>query len=341
MSWDRRRAVDEYPGLNDAEFRLLCKLADHENDRTGECCPKEETLALEVSKCVRQVRRLLNRLQDRGLIRIIRGNPNRYEIVIAKTISNRTSGAISTGHSGSNRTSGVDETGHSGSPNRTSVAAKPDIGGSETGHLGSSNKEESREPNEPIIEPFVLKEPSSARAPRVKSPPSHDQATGGKLTTEISHAQFIEELKRHREDIWRMQQKPGAAPFDFTPSDGNSVKLWLSKYPKVTIDRLKRCLQHRARSDVNAAEPFYKFIPKVLEFEAGPLDKYGKPQGGKDGYSPSKSEAKNDRDKDTVRRAAAAAVAEISRRENGLGPQHVSSSGAEPGDGEELLGRVV
>ena len=60
---------------------LLAQLQDHQNKRTGQCNPKQTTLARELGIGERTVRRGLSELRQRGLITAERGQTGcRYEI---------------------------------------------------------------------------------------------------------------------------------------------------------------------------------------------------------------------------------------------------------------------
>jgi DNA-binding transcriptional MocR family regulator len=54
-----------------------CALADHANNRTGECYPKMETLAKTLKRSVRTIQRHLHLLRERGVIEFVERRRNR------------------------------------------------------------------------------------------------------------------------------------------------------------------------------------------------------------------------------------------------------------------------
>jgi hypothetical protein len=190
-----------------------------------------------------------------------------------------------------------------------------------------------RNKDNPAI-PSTLQEdkPSAAPAPQTKSSPSHDENG-----TALTHPQVVESLKAYSDDIWQVRNLPGPAPFHFGKKDGAAVKIWLRDYPDVTLETLRKCLHNRARSDLNASEPFSVLISKILQFEAGPLDGFLRPKGGNNGNFSSKSEAKNDRAKAAIDRGVKAAVSRVFGQENEVGAQPVSSARTERGTGDGSL----
>lgn len=58
---------------------------------------------------------------------------------------------------------------------------------------------------------------------------------------------------------------------------GKKLAVFLSANPRLTEAGFKRLLDCRADSDVNHSDPPADWIPKLIKFGSGPLDRYGKP----------------------------------------------------------------
>lgn len=67
---------------------------------------------------------------------------------------------------------------------------------------------------------------------------------------------------------------------DLAPWDGQAGKklaTFLSANPRLTEAGFKRLLDCRAESEVNHSDPPADWLPKLIKFAGGPLDRYGKP----------------------------------------------------------------
>jgi hypothetical protein len=124
----------------------------------------------------------------------------------------------------------------------------------------------------------------------------------GKL---ISFDDAVGALKDHREGM------TGPGTFHLGPKDHKTINAWLEANPNISLQQLQLCLSHRARSDINRSDFVESFFPKIMKFEAGPLDRYGQPKGGVNGNA-GKSEARNERTKAAVQRGIEEAINELS-----------------------------
>ena len=68
----------------------------------------------------------------------------------------------------------------------------------------------------------------------------------------------------------------GDAPWD--GSEAKALDALLQASPGLSVSTVRRCLEHRSKSDVNLAERPRKWIRNLLDYELGPLDAYGKPK---------------------------------------------------------------
>jgi hypothetical protein len=79
-------------------------------------------------------------------------------------------------------------------------------------------------------------------------------------------------------------------PFVMDGRDGAAIQAYLRKHRTVTREDWQKALNHRKNSVVKfghatVSEPFWKWVRRLDEYAAGPLDRFGKPaeMGGKRG----------------------------------------------------------
>jgi DNA-binding transcriptional ArsR family regulator len=75
-------------GVPTEAIPTYCALADHANNKTGECFPKMETLAKTLRKSVRTVQRHLHILRERGLVEFVerRRHKGRYSSYLYRVL---------------------------------------------------------------------------------------------------------------------------------------------------------------------------------------------------------------------------------------------------------------
>lgn len=100
-------------------------------------------------------------------------------------------------------------------------------------------------------------------------------------------ANLVDDLKRYWDYL-----NPNLR-FSFTAKDGSAVAYFLRNHAQWLREDWIRCLHNRCMSDINRSEPFYKWMSKLEEYAAGPLDRYMKPKetGGKHGEAISRETA--------------------------------------------------
>lgn len=98
---------------------------------------------------------------------------------------------------------------------------------------------------------------------------------------------LIDDLKKYWEYL-----NPNL-PFSFGANDGSAVGHFLKRHSEWKRETWIGALRNRCRSDINKSEPFYKWLSRLEEYAAGPLDRYMKPleTGGKHGEAISREAA--------------------------------------------------
>ena len=88
--------------------------------------------------------------------------------------------------------------------------------------------------------------------------------------------EFVEDLKAYWE-----KANPGLG-FEFGSKDGAAMKGLLKAKPSLNRATFQICLSHRWHSDdVTHCDDFFTWLPRVLKYANGPLDKYSKPKGAR------------------------------------------------------------
>jgi hypothetical protein len=99
-----------------------------------------------------------------------------------------------------------------------------------------------------------------------------ERKPSGKPGTESRHKAFHDQIDRY----WKHKTGEEKAPWD--GSEGKALSALLAAKPDLTIEDFRRCLKHRGDSpdEVQTERP-RQWLPNVLRFTGGPLDRYGKP----------------------------------------------------------------
>lgn len=102
--------------------------------------------------------------------------------------------------------------------------------------------------------------------------PKKIQKPSGKPGTDLRHKAFHEQIDRY----WKHKTAEEKAPWD--GSEGKALSALLAAKPDLTIEDFRRCLKHRGDSpdEVQTERP-RQWLPNILRFTQGPLDRYGKP----------------------------------------------------------------
>jgi uncharacterized protein YdaU (DUF1376 family) len=79
--------------------------------------------------------------------------------------------------------------------------------------------------------------------------------------------------------FWRGQNS-GRPDLRFTRADNQALNDFLRDHPEVGLSYFKQLLGNRAKSEVNPAAAPHKWLRSILDFAAGPLDRFGKPLRG-------------------------------------------------------------
>lgn len=108
--------------------------------------------------------------------------------------------------------------------------------------------------------------PSPSPSPKKRQKPS------GKPGGESRHGLFHEQINRY----WKHKNGEELALWD--GSEGKALSALLAAKPDLTIEDFRRCLKHRGDSpgEVQTERP-RQWLPNILRFAGGPLDRYGKP----------------------------------------------------------------
>jgi uncharacterized protein YdaU (DUF1376 family) len=98
------------------------------------------------------------------------------------------------------------------------------------------------------------------------------QKPSGKPGAESRHQAFHEQVDRY----WK--HKTGEEKALWDGSEGKALSALLAAKPDLTIEQFRVCLKHRGDSpDELQTERPRQWLPNILRFAGGPLDRYGKP----------------------------------------------------------------
>jgi hypothetical protein len=86
------------------------------------------------------------------------------------------------------------------------------------------------------------------------------------------HTEFKEALGRY----W-VFKNPLIPEMPWGPAAAGQLGRLLGENPTLDLSVFQRCLNNRAKSDVNHGEPVQKWLLRVVEYANSPLDRYGKP----------------------------------------------------------------
>lgn len=94
----------------------------------------------------------------------------------------------------------------------------------------------------------------------------------GKPETDHRHPVFHEHVNRY----WKHKTGEERAPWD--GSEGKALSALLAAKPDLTLEQFRLALKHRGDSpdEVQTERP-RQWLPNILRFAGGPLDRYGKP----------------------------------------------------------------
>jgi hypothetical protein len=88
--------------------------------------------------------------------------------------------------------------------------------------------------------------------------------------TGFEYPQAVEDLKLYWDHL-------NSTPFPFSAKDGKALKTFLKDHPAMTRVEFRSCLQHKAKSGGNvASQSFYRWLPRLMDYLAGPLDRFNK-----------------------------------------------------------------
>ena len=101
--------------------------------------------------------------------------------------------------------------------------------------------------------------------------PSHSKKPSGKPEADPRHALFHEQIDRY----WKHKTGEDKSPWD--GSEGKALSLLLAAKPDLTVEKFRVLLKHRGDSPAELqTERPRVWLPNILRFADGPLDRYGK-----------------------------------------------------------------
>lgn len=102
--------------------------------------------------------------------------------------------------------------------------------------------------------------------------PKQKKKPSGKPETDHRHPVFHEHVNRY----WKHKTGEEKAPWD--GSEGKALSALLAAKPDLTLEQFRLALKHRGDSpdEVQTERP-RQWLPNILRFAGGPLDRYGKP----------------------------------------------------------------
>jgi len=118
----------------------------------------------------------------------------------------------------------------------------------------------------PATECHIAEHKQEQKQSKSKEKPS------GKPEADFRHHRFHEQIDRY----WKHKTGEDKAPWD--GSEGKALSQLLAAKPDLTIDQFRVMLKHRGDSpaEVQTERP-RQWLPNILRFAGGPLDRYGKP----------------------------------------------------------------
>ncbi len=101
---------------------------------------------------------------------------------------------------------------------------------------------------------------------------TEEQKPSGKPEADPRHHVFHEQIDRY----WKHKTGEEKAPWD--GSEGKALSALLAAKPDLTLEQFRVALKHRGDSpdEVQTERP-RQWLPNILRFAGGPLDRYGKP----------------------------------------------------------------
>jgi hypothetical protein len=82
---------------------------------------------------------------------------------------------------------------------------------------------------------------------------------------------FLEAISKY----WKFKNPND--PFEFSRKDGRALKQFLVDHREITLEQFRACLNNRAKSEgIVHTQDVYRWISRIKEFLAGPLDRFGK-----------------------------------------------------------------
>lgn len=117
---------------------------------------------------------------------------------------------------------------------------------------------------------------SSSSTPSEKEPKQKQKPSRGKREVDPRHGEFRELLDRY----WQTRNK-GEMPWD--GSEAGALGKLLAASPNMTAGEFRQLLVNRWKSEVNHGERPRVWIGNVTNYSAGPVDRFGKPMGAKNG----------------------------------------------------------
>lgn len=138
----------------------------------------------------------------------------------------------------------------------------PDKNGPQPGHSYVSQTVE----QEINSKTFVLSGESTPEAPTPKKPPKSKNV-------DPRHATFRQKLEKYYKYL-----NPDMGEYYWTPVDAKNLKLFLDRWPSLTIGKFHEWLDNRWNSDgVVFSETPYQFLSRLNKYADGPLNAFGKP----------------------------------------------------------------
>jgi uncharacterized protein YdaU (DUF1376 family) len=77
-------------------------------------------------------------------------------------------------------------------------------------------------------------------------------------------------------DYWKAQN-PDRPNLPWTKLEEKALLDLLERDPHLSVAELRRCLKHRAQSEVNPSSLPHKWLRSVVEYHAGPLERFNRP----------------------------------------------------------------
>jgi hypothetical protein len=166
---------------------------------------------------------------------------------------------------------------------RTSQGKKPALpNGEDKGNIEKQNGQNAKNARRPVFSDPGKKLTPSPYPPE-KMPPSGRYGPAKGILEKGPTSKNVSEPESRflpfREEVFKFWagQNPEAPECPWRKAENGALREALKASPKMTLKDLQTCLKHRADSMINPTALPRTWLHKIMEFHAGPLDKFGKP----------------------------------------------------------------